>query len=119
MLPNEVGKLFDALNESKETSIDAPMLCRELAGIAEFNRALINGGRMSEWQRELFAKHVARYIDPNCMRGNLSITAPPSGPPKVLVQITAPPGGIPPVSGTASSRSVECPNCHLVFTPKS
>jgi hypothetical protein len=114
MLPREMSKVLAAVNESTETQIDVARLRTELAGTAEFYRALVRGDLLTDQQRELFAAHVGKHIDLG--RKAPRITEPYEGPPKVHVFITAPNAGAPSVG---SRHPVKCPNCKFEFTPKS
>jgi hypothetical protein len=117
MLPKELESLAQAVQTGTPTEIDVNQLHRELAGVAEFHRQLVSGELMTGEQQALFAAHVGRYVDAGRGARELSITAPAGGPPKVVLRITAPGGGVPPVNAGGAGAPVECPNCHLVFTP--
>ncbi len=116
MLPRELNKILTAVNEAKEAHIDVAQLSTELAGTAQFYRALVDKDLLTDQQRVLFAEHVGRHIDWG-KGGAPGITAPPQGPPKVHLYITAPKGGAPSVASGGAAGRVKCPNCQHEFIP--
>ncbi|HEV2268667.1 MAG TPA: hypothetical protein VGR92_04340 [Steroidobacteraceae bacterium] len=107
MLPKEVGRLYAAVANSKEATLESDRLEIELAELTRFHQSIYDSGVLNVEQKELFRKlrSGSRY--------DLGLTAPASGPPEVHLKITAPKGGVPPV--TSGKRTILCPHCGKSF----